>query len=425
MRTTENLRLSRIACVVIIAAFGLTALTLALSRVPGIEHLAPDYVQFWSASNILLERGNPYDSDRQAFYNAQAGWHKDVEGLGRYAFLPYYYPPWLAAVLMPLVPLGFAWAKLAWLAILIGSVLASAWLLRHALPGFTPAAAFMTVAGFGTWCVTLTIGQTAPLIVLLSVLVWRAVQWRSDVLAGMALAWLSIKPQLGGCILAAVLIWAARCGRWRLLAGFTAMTGSLWVASCWFVPGWLAAMLDAPRVTPLVTDACPWMGASWWALLRTLRMSGVPLVASYLAIAVPAVIALGRVTTKRDVPLVRVIGLAALVAFAVVPYLRYYDTPILLLPLVDVLGRLHAPRQRALLASAFMIVPWALWLSIPGEPSLVVGELQWIWMVATLALLWLRFPADQTAHDPQLVETQFSPAAAEVHGSLGSRQLRG
>ncbi len=110
------------------------AIVAGLARLPGVEHFAPDYIQFWSASNILLEGGNPYDPQLQARCNAEQGWDKDQQGLGRYAFLPYYYPPWVALALTPLVPLGYAWAKLVWLALLIEAVIASATCCEMACP---------------------------------------------------------------------------------------------------------------------------------------------------------------------------------------------------------------------------------------------------------------------------------------------------
>src|SRR6185437_10299628 len=108
----------------------------------------------------------PYDPDLQTAYNTLAGWNKDQQGLGEYAYLPYYYPPWLALALVPLVPLGYTWAKIVWLAILIESVIATAYLLRHSIPGMHAMATMTFCLGFGVWWVTLPIGQTAPLVVL-------------------------------------------------------------------------------------------------------------------------------------------------------------------------------------------------------------------------------------------------------------------
>ena len=76
-------------------------------------------------------------------------------------------------------------------------------------------------------------------------------------------------------------------------------------------------------------------------------------------------------------------------AFVLVPYLRYYDLPILLLPLLHLLGGRLAETKRTLLVLSFMIIPVAVWMVTPGEPSPLVSQLQWIWMIVALAGGWL------------------------------------
>jgi hypothetical protein len=72
-----------------------------------------------------------------------------------------------------------------------------------------------------------------------------------------------------------------------------------------------------------------------------------------------------------------------------VPYVRYYDLPVLLLPLIELLGRPLPGSTRGLLAASFMLVPLALWMMIAGEPSVLVAQLQGFWMVAALAGTWV------------------------------------
>ncbi|HEX4148143.1 MAG TPA: glycosyltransferase 87 family protein, partial [Pirellulales bacterium] len=215
---------------------GFIALTAALACWPATRPLAPDYVQFWSASRILSGGGNPYDPQSQARENAAQGWRLDDQGLGRYAYLPYYYPPWLGLALVPLLPLGYTLAKCAWLALLLECVVASAYLLRRQIPGLAPPLAMLVIAGFGIWWTTLPIGQTAPLVVLLVVAVGRLTVARRDAAAGVALAWLSIKPQLALLLMAAVLVWAARHKRWKLIAGCAGCLAVLIGASTWVEP---------------------------------------------------------------------------------------------------------------------------------------------------------------------------------------------
>jgi len=375
---------------VLAAAFWLLALPiLAVGLRPLViaRGLAPDYIQFWSASNIVLEGGNPYDPTLQARYSADQGWRVEVEGAGHWAYLPYYYPPWLALALTPLVPLGFATAKCAWFAMLVESVVLAAWLLRRAGP--QPTMLVGLCLGFGVWPVTLSIGQTAPLVVLLVAAAWRLLKSRHDLAAGAVLAWLSIKPQLAGLMLMAICLWALRQRRPRVVLGLAGMGALLVAGSELLLPGALAAMLKAPQVDPLVTIEQPWLGASWWSFLAWLPLPAGWRMPLYLAVALPAVAGVARAAWDRRTPPLKLLGISALATFGVAPYLRYYDLPILLIPLLELVRRPVAGQARAMLAAACVIVPTCLWLSIVGEPSPVVSQLQWLWIVAATAVVWL------------------------------------
>jgi hypothetical protein len=172
------------------------------------------------------------------------------------------------------------------------------------------------------------------------------------------------------------------------LQGIIAAGTLLVVASTCVFPGWLLAMLDAPRQTPMVIVDRPWLATSWWALLRTLGVTGVPLLVLYLALAGLVLGLVLRTAWDRRTSALRLMALSTLASLAIVPYVRYYDLPILLLPLVELLGRPLLGSARGLLAAAFMVVPLALWLMIAGEPSVFVGQLQCLWMVASLVGTW-------------------------------------
>ena len=105
---------------------------------------------------------------------------------------------------MPLLPLGYATAKAAWPAILIESIIAAAYLLRRSVPGMHVTAVMMICLCFGVWWTTVPIGQVAPLVFLLFVVFWRLADANFNFVAGVALAGLSIKPQLTACLVVAV-----------------------------------------------------------------------------------------------------------------------------------------------------------------------------------------------------------------------------
>ncbi|HEY5314065.1 MAG TPA: glycosyltransferase 87 family protein [Pirellulales bacterium] len=377
---------------------GLAALAAALASWPASKALAPDYIQFWSASRILAAGGNPYDRQLQTQENAAQGWRIEDQGLGRYPFMPYYYPPWVGLALVPLLPLGYGPAKCVWLALLVEAVLAVAFLLRRQIPSVSPLLAMLVTAGFGVWWTALPIGQTTPLVVLLVVAVWRLGEARRDAAAGIALAWLTIKPQLAVLVIAGTLVWAARQRRWKLIAGCLCCLVLLLGASTWAQPDWLAAMLDAPRVTPLVTADNPWMGASWFCLLGSLGLSGPIRYAAYAAVALPATGMVMFLAWRRQTSLVELLGLACWAAPLVAPYARYYDLALMLVPLVALARRPLADNTRGLLLVVFVIVPAATWVAYPGEVTPVVSQLEWVWMPLMLAAFYLA--SWQPKHNP-------------------------
>ncbi|HEX4148398.1 MAG TPA: hypothetical protein VHY20_05400, partial [Pirellulales bacterium] len=132
----------------------------------------------------------------------------------------------------------------------------------------------------------------------------------------------------------------------------------------------------------------PWMGATWFCLLRSAGLSGIGLCAAYVALALPAAIAVARQAWRRGGSIWDLLALACWAAPLVAPYARYYDLTLMLIPLVVLARRLN-DSQRALLLAIFMIVPAAAWIVYPGEVPPLVSQLEWIWLPLALAAFWL------------------------------------
>src|SRR5437870_7397631 len=96
----------------------LTALALLLvglaRQVMPWDKLCPDVICYWTAAELLVSRQSPYDVAAQTETQHRYGWDKAIDGFGHYDFLPYYYPPWLAFLWVPLLPLGYGAAKVGW-----------------------------------------------------------------------------------------------------------------------------------------------------------------------------------------------------------------------------------------------------------------------------------------------------------------------
>ena len=61
------------------------------------ENMVPDFVCYWAAGEAIASGHSPYEVGLQAGIQRRCGWDKLRDGLGKYDFLPYYYPPWFAA----------------------------------------------------------------------------------------------------------------------------------------------------------------------------------------------------------------------------------------------------------------------------------------------------------------------------------------
>ena len=165
-----------------------------------MENLRTDWVAFDNASDRLLAGEDVYRS-------------LDIETEP----LPYLYPPFALLLTLPLAPLGF-FSSWAFSALLTASTfIAGIWFAMRshgspAAPGATAVIALTT----GTFVATVLIAQYSGLYVLaLGLGLWL---WSRDraVLAGLALAILLIKPNIGLAV-PIILLWSRS---WRTLGGF-------------------------------------------------------------------------------------------------------------------------------------------------------------------------------------------------------------
>jgi hypothetical protein len=228
----------------------------------------------------------------------------------------------------------------------------------------------------------------------LAVATWRLLQARRDRSAGALLVWLTVKPQLSAALLLGVLLWAARQRRWGVVGGFLGTLALLGLACAWVVPRWPVEMLDAARQTPPPTEYFPWIGTTWYSLLRTLGLSGWPLGALYPAAALPMLGAVLRAALARSRPPGDVFALGLLAGFLIAPYARHYDFPVLLLPLFLLLGGRVSPLAGKALLTALLALPYPQLVllqylkAIHGPFYKLHGELTFFWVPVLLLAAW-------------------------------------
>ena len=115
-------------------------------------------------------------------------------------------------------------------------------------------------------------GQTTILILFLAALAWKLLDGRRDRAAGVALACLTTKPQLAAVLVLAVGIWAVRQRRWGVVHGFAATLALLCLASTVVCRHgqWRCSALPGRRCLP--REYFPWLGNTWFLILRTLGL---------------------------------------------------------------------------------------------------------------------------------------------------------
>jgi hypothetical protein len=357
--------------------------------------ISVDFICYYTAAQLLVRGESPYDLERQTEIQQALGWDRATTGHALYDCLPYFYPPWFALACTVLLPFGYPAARGIFCFLNLEAALVSGYLLRDTLrPGWQRLPAlFVPLFFFSVLCTVL--GQTSLFVLLAAIATWKLLDSGCDRAAGIGLACLAFKPQLTAILVLAMLVWAVRQRRWGVAGGFFGTLALLVGVSTLLVPTWPLQMLQAPRLSPPPTDPYPWIGNTWFLVLRALGFEGWPLMLGYLALAVPALAGTARAALDRTGPVADVIALSLLAAFFVAPYGRHYDFPVLAVPALVLAGR-YLPRVAgAALLLALVVVPYAQFMLlarlkaayVPDDPFYL--EATFFWVPPLLAALWL------------------------------------
>jgi hypothetical protein len=359
------------------------------------EKLVPDFICYWAAGKLVASGQSPYDEDLQTRIQHECGWDKATDGLGKFAFLPYYYPPWFAAFCALLIPLGYQGAKIAWFALNLELLLLSGYFMKDVVPRLPRSIPLITVPVFILSVISLFVGQTSIAILFFAALGWMLLERGSDRLGGVALACLTTKPQVTVILILAVLLWSARQRRWGVVQGFTVTLAALALLGAWIVPAWPLEMLRAGQRTPQPTAYFPWIGTTWFLILKTIGLKSWSLWGLYLAVVVAFLVLVVRAALDRSRPLDDVLALGLLGAFIVAPYGRHYDFSVLLIPLFILMGRRLSEVAGAILLVVLLILPYihfgVLMKFKERYPSTLrlFPEFTFFWIPLLLALVWL------------------------------------
>jgi hypothetical protein len=377
---------------------GLTALTAFLvlggRSVMPWGRMFPDYITYWTAGTLIARGQSPYDVDLQVDIQRDLGWDRSINGRGVLDFLPYYYPPWFALACTVLVPLGYEGGKVAWFFLNLELLFLTGFLLRDVVPGLPRSIPVVAVPLFLLSLLALLLGQTTIVIAFLCASVWRLLDHGWDRAAGALLACLTTKPQLAAVLVPALGLWAVRRRRWGVVHGFALALSLLCLASSMVLPSWPFEMLEATRRTPPPTEHFPWLGTTWFLVLKTFGLRGWALWCLYMAIALPLLGLVVKTALNARRPLQDVMALGLLAVFFVAPYARHYDFVVLLIPTFVLIGDRLSEKAGAILLMALILVPYLQFVLLARYSHLVVPyvdfflECTYSWVPVLLATVW-------------------------------------
>jgi Glycosyltransferase family 87 len=312
-----------------------------------------DFVSYWAAAR-LADAGDPAGAYDVAVHRAV-----ELGAIPLAGALPFAYPPCFLIVLAPFGLLSYPAAAAAW--VLLGFAAYGAALRRWA-----PAMLWLALS-FPPLLVNVVTGQ-AGMLTAAPFVGGMALLPKRPFAAGLLLGLLVVKPQLG-----LVLPLALLAGReWRAMAGAAAAALGLVLLSL-LLFGWAPwqAWLDNAGLFAAIASEglAGWHRmASVYGALRLAGLGPAPAWIGHGAVALAAAAAAGWIWFRRDDAGVRAAALAAATALAS-PYLFVYDTLILILPFLWLIGRgrLLAPIGLAWAALFLALVQVAGW---SGGPNL-------------------------------------------------------
>ena len=175
-----------------------------------------DSIQYWAAGTLLAHRQNPYSVPSVLALERSQGYPADRPLMLRT-------PPWSVWMVLPLGLLSAYWAWVAWLAILLGSLVIAiriSWRMYGDGDGPRPPNAFLLVGYlFAPVAACLVAGQMG-MVLLLGIALFLLLEEDRPFLAGAALLIPLAKPHIFTLLWPILAVWVVTRKRWSLLGGF-------------------------------------------------------------------------------------------------------------------------------------------------------------------------------------------------------------
>jgi len=289
-------------------------------------------------------------------------------------------PPGTLVLLAPIGALPWHWAKLLWLTILVGSVIATIWALAATAGfGFKEPRTIMFVAAslaFAPFHTGIATANQTILVVALCALGILAAERQHDLLPGLLFgAACSLKPHIGTFIVAYYLVRR----RWRLFAtsvitvALLAFVAILWLRVC--NVHWEDDYLQNIRVLALQNKIDDFTAANpirfllinlqvpFYSFTHNAKWSNV----SALTVGIVLVSIWAFVTLKGSVKRKTLLSLSAIAVIGLLPvYHRFYDASLLTIPLCWAVREFSSDLKTVSRAVLLLLIPFL----VPGTALL-------------------------------------------------------
>ena len=374
-----------------------------------------DFSCFYRAGRMVIEgdASRVYDLAAERQFDRRLGTNF-VDGKGESFSLPFVFPPYSLAVFAPLACLPLRTAELAWYVINIGMLLALPFALRwrRQWKDQTIAAELLAPLLFLPAVLALMQGQPSILLLLLLALVFAALSQGQDARAGMALAFVTLKPQLVLPMLLALVVWR----KWKALAAFAWTSIALLGVSVAVVGQ--SAVLDYPgalmRFNHLAgslggehPESMPNLRGGLYLLLQD-RCSGKAVAGITMALSVFLLVALAMLLKRHVTPSPAAYSLTIVVTLVVSYHAYLHDDALLLLPMI--LAAQHVFRNRLTVTRMALMAAIAGLYIIPLLPaSLSTTAIEMlVVMVVFSALLAVELRSEAKSHQTKAAEPQLA-----------------
>lgn len=336
--------ISRLILTIIL--FGIAYL---IARSAGWIH--SDFSAYWLAGFMTRMRLDYYDANT---------WIHQREILGSTWNPPFVYPVPLALLFTPLSFISLDKSFVIWVFLSQLMIIGTIYLIFKMFPiKVSPSFWVPIISGiilFRPVIVSIRNGQIGPLLLFLLAAFLTLFRKEKLFLAGIILALLSLKPNLGIPILILVALWLITRGYWRCILGVFSSGSFLFLLSLAIYPEWIVSYLrSAENIEPLLITISP----SIWGVSANVCGLGpdcyFPLGWIITSLFFTGYIVWIIFNPKKDKVVILIVSTSICLALIFVPYVWAYDQILLIIPIVAIISEFKRRNAPYLLTATFML----------------------------------------------------------------------